>query len=128
MDDQFSKIAMYRLDDYETCFEEDIKGEYIKVKRVEQNRSGTKFACVYVDDGKFRMRIFGKEQRDPHQVKLNEIKINEMFGLNDFTMPNEVFNDPFITCCFTEEDKIFVNFYHNHSTTHYHFIWDIKFK
>jgi len=64
VDDQLSKIAMYSLDDYETTFEEDIRGEYIKIKRVEQNRSGTTFACVYIDDGKFRMRIFGKEQRD----------------------------------------------------------------
>ena len=64
VDDTFSKITMYRLDDYETCFEEDLKGDYIKVKRIEQNRSGTKFACVYIDDGKFRMRIFGTDQRD----------------------------------------------------------------
>jgi len=61
-------------------------------------------------------------------VKLSELKINEMFGLNDFTIPNEAFTYPFITCCFTEEDQIFVNFYHNHTFTHYHFIWDIKLK
>lgn len=64
VDDLHSKVAMYKLDDYETCFEEEIKGDYIKVKKVEQNRSGTKFACVYIDDGKFRMRIFGTETRD----------------------------------------------------------------
>jgi hypothetical protein len=27
-----------------------------------------------------------------------------MFGLNDFTIPNEAFTDPFITCCFTEDE------------------------
>ena len=35
VDDTLSKITMYSLDDYETCFEEEIKGDYIKVKRVE---------------------------------------------------------------------------------------------
>lgn len=83
---------------------------------------------MYIDDGKFRLRVFGKEQRNVLQVNLMDIKINEMFGLDNFTMPNEVFMDPFITCCFTEDDQIFVNFYHSHSLTHYHFIWDIKAK
>ena len=35
VDELFSKVVMYRLDDYECCFEEDIKGDYIKVTRVE---------------------------------------------------------------------------------------------
>jgi len=35
VDDTLSKITMYSLEDYETCFEEEIKGDYIKVKRVE---------------------------------------------------------------------------------------------
>ena len=70
------------------------------------------------------MRVFGSEQRDEKQVKLQEIKINEMFGLNNYTMPNEVFTDPFITCCFTSDEQLFVNFFHNHSNTHYHFLWD----
>lgn len=35
VDDQFSKIVMYNLNDYEQSFEENIKGEYIKTKMVE---------------------------------------------------------------------------------------------
>lgn len=51
-----------------------------------------------------------------------------MFGLDNYTIPNDQFSDPFITCCFISDSQIFVNFYHNHSTTHYHFIWDLKYK
>ena len=39
-------------------------------------------------------------------------------------MAIEGFQDPFITCCFVKDDLIFVNFFHNYSMTHYHFIWD----
>jgi hypothetical protein len=45
-------------------FEEKIGGDpdsYIKVKECVQNSTGQQFACCYFDDGKFRMRIFGKE-------------------------------------------------------------------
>lgn len=131
VNDYLSHICMYELNDYSLSFDEQIGGDpeqYIKVKRVEQNRAGTKFACAYLDDGKFRLRVFGTEKRDANQIRLSEVKINEMFGLNDYTMPNEAFSDPFITCCFIKEDQIFVNFYHSHSMTHYHFIWDIKYK
>lgn len=49
-----------------------------------------------------------------------------MFGLNDYSMVIDIFPDPFITCCFTTDDLIFVAFFHNYSQIHYHFLWDIK--
>ena len=41
-------------------------------------------------------------------------------------MPNNDFADPYITCCFISEDEIFVNFFHNYSKTHCHFVWNHK--
>ena len=79
-----------------------------------------------MDNGKFRMRIFGKEQRTKKEIKLQEVKFNEMFGLNNYSMPIDEFPDPFINCCFINDDQIFVNFFHNHNLTHYHLIWNIK--
>ena len=34
---------------------------YIKMKDVEQNSTGDKFAACYIDDGVFKLRVFGKE-------------------------------------------------------------------
>ena len=45
---------------------------------------------------------------------------------DDYTMPIDEFPDPFITCCFIDDDSIFVNFFYAHTQTHYHFIWDTK--
>lgn len=57
-DESNSIIKMYDIDTGELMFEEWISGTYIKVKEVEQNQSGTKFALVYNDDGVFKLRIF----------------------------------------------------------------------
>lgn len=117
---------MYSLTTQEMLFEEKISGDYIKVKEVEQNSKGKGFAVVYIDDGKFRLRTFGRESRTQLEIKASEVKINEMFGLDDYTMPNDDFSDPFITCCFITDDKVFVNFFHSATLMHYHFVWDIK--
>jgi hypothetical protein len=47
-------------------FEEKIGGgpdDYIKIKEVEQNSEGNKYALTYFNDGKFKMRNFETENR-----------------------------------------------------------------
>ena len=46
---------------YALSFEEHYKGNYIKMKDVEQNSKGDFYHVVYMDDGKFRLRSFGKD-------------------------------------------------------------------
>jgi hypothetical protein len=79
-----------------------------------------------MDDGKFRLRMFGKKTRTAREIKKDEVDINELIGINDYSMANEMFPDPFITCCFIDDTRIFINLFHNYSLTHYHFIWDYK--
>lgn len=53
---------MYDLDTQDLCFEELIGGDpkqHIKAEEIAQNDDGTKYAIVYNDDGKFRLRTFG---------------------------------------------------------------------
>lgn len=35
---------------------------YIKVKEIEQSQAGDKFSVVYIDNGKFRLRVFDKSK------------------------------------------------------------------
>lgn len=93
-DDKESYIKMYDLNTSELCFEELIGGQpdqYIKVKDVEQNPKGTYYACVYFDDGKFYLRTFGKNTRTPYEVQQNELNINELLGINNYTIANQDF-------------------------------------
>ena len=76
-----SIIKMYCLKDYSIKFEEHVGGkeeQFIKIKEVEQNAAGNLFACTYMDDGKFRMRVFGKENRSEEEIEKTEVKISEM--------------------------------------------------
>ena len=62
-DDREVWVRMYDLESYEKTFEECIDGReenYIRTKEVEQNSMGNKYAIVYIDDGKFRLRVFNK--------------------------------------------------------------------
>jgi len=108
-------IKQYSLETYKLTFEEKIGGgkeQYIKLKEVEQSPKGDFYAIVYMDDGKFRLRTFGKETRNEEEISAKELKINEEFGINNHTIPIYNFPDPFVTCTFVDSDWIFVNFYH----------------
>lgn len=129
--DQEYWINMYDLANGELTFEEKVGGspdQYIKLKEVEQNSTGTAYACVYNDDGKFRLRTFKKVTRTDEQIEETEFLINEALGLDDYTMCNNDFPDPNIICCFVDDDTIFVALFHNYSRMHYHFLYDAKHK
>ena len=90
-DDRCSYVKMYDLNTNELTFEEQFGGQpdqYIKVKEVEQNGKGDQYAVVYFDDGKFRMRNFGKTSRTEEEIKRNEVDFNKLFGIDDYTMAN----------------------------------------
>jgi len=57
------------------------------MKEVEQNSTGKKYALMYIDDGKFRMRVFEKTQRSEDEIKRTEVDINALIGINNYTMP-----------------------------------------
>ena len=128
-DDRNYYIKMYDLETYELTFEEKIGGSdesYIKFKEVEQNSKGTEFAALYNDDGVWFLRTFGKVTRTEKEINKNEMNINEMLDLDDYTMCNEMFPDPFGTCCWVDEDQIFLTVFHNYSRTHYHMMINIR--
>lgn len=79
---------------------------------------------IFIDDGKFRLRVFGKVERSEEEILREELDVNKVLGINDYTMPIQGFADPFSTCSFIDDDKIFVQLFYNYDLTHYHFIYD----
>jgi hypothetical protein len=63
----------------------------------------------------FYLRNFGKEKRTDQEIADNEVNINELIGLDDYTMPCEDLPDPFIVCCFVGDTKIFVALFHGYT-------------
>jgi hypothetical protein len=124
-------IQMFDLESYEKTFEEIVGGtgsDYIKIKDIEQNDAGNKYACVYLNDGKFKLRTFEKSQRTEDEITNNELDINGLLDIDDWTMAIDGFSDPYIVCCFISDTLLFVALYHNYSGKHYHFIWDVEAK
>ena len=101
--DRSSFVKMWDLESYKLTFEEELVGSFIKVKEIEQNDHGTAYACVYFNNGVWFLRTFGKISRTVEQIRKNEININDIFGLDDYTMVNEAFYDPFGGCCFVDD-------------------------
>jgi hypothetical protein len=72
------------------------------------------------------MRYFGKEARSEELIKENELDINGLLWIDDWTLAIEGFPNPFIVCCFISNNLIFVALYHNYYDKHYHFIYDTQ--
>ena len=56
-------VRLFSLKTYEQGFSEKFGNgmtDYIKMKEVEQNPSGTKYALCYYNDGEFKVRTFGE--------------------------------------------------------------------
>ena len=125
-DDQTSVVQMYCLKNFEVAFEEIFSGTCIKILDISQNSTGDRFAAPYMDDGKFRIRTFGLQNRSQEEIDREELKINEMFNIDDFSLAIEDFQNPFITCCFISDSVLFVNFFYTFKQIHYHFKWNFE--
>lgn len=70
---------MHDLESYEQTFSMKIGGnpnQYIKVKEVEQNQTGDKYVIGYLDDGKFYLRTFDKNQKTDEEFEKDTFDIN----------------------------------------------------
>lgn len=121
-------IKMYNLETFEILFQEEVRGDYIKMKEVETNHSCSQFAVVYNDNGVFRLRTFGRNTRSAKEIAESEININDLIDIDNKTMAVNNFPDPFITCCFVSDDVLFINLFYNYSCTHYHFFYNFTEK
>ena len=127
--DRESMVKQYSLETYKMTFEEKIGGkpnDYIKIKEVEQNNTGNKFCICYLNDGVFKLRNFGQDNRSQEEIDQNEFNINDELKINNYTMPNQNFADPYIVQCFINDNMIFCCLFHNHSLTHHHFFYNVK--
>ena len=98
-------------------FEEKVGGnelDFIKAKDVEQNSTGDYFALTYLNDGVFKLRTFGTVTRSLNEIEKEEVIINELLGLDNYTMPINQFPEPYIQCTFVTNDLLFINLYHNY--------------
>jgi len=122
------KITQYCLQTANETFDEEFAGSYIKIDNIVQNMTGTKYGVICFDDGVWRIRTFGKEERTEAEIKASEINVNDLLGLDNWTMVDPATNYTFGSCCFVDDNTLFVGVYHSHSMTHHHCMIDLKTK
>ena len=84
--------------------------------------------AAYNDDGVFKLRWFGRQYRTMDEIAESEVNLNDLLGIDSYTMAVDNLPDPFITCCFTDQDILFIDLFYNYSMRHFHFRYDIRDK
>lgn len=51
---------------------------YVKVKEIEQNVTGDRYACAFYENGLFKLRVFGDENRSAKEIEDDEVCFNDM--------------------------------------------------
>ena len=113
VDDEHYIINQYRTDNFKRTVSLDVKGNYIKVKDVVQNKFGKLFCAPYLDDGVFRLLIFNSYEA------LDQPNLNTMLKLDNSTRPNDNFPDPMMGATFNDYNNIFVNVFYTKTKTVY---------
>ena len=76
----------------------------------------------YYDHGVFKLLVFDKYH------DLDKVNINKLLNLDNSSRPNHGLPDPMMNACFINDDNIFINVYHTHTFTMWHFIYSFKEK
>lgn len=56
---------------------------------------------------------------------MTDLNINDLLGIDAYTMAIDNLPDPYITCCFISHDIVFVNLFYNYTLKHFHFLYNV---
>jgi hypothetical protein len=117
-DDSTFIVNQYSIENYETLNHLEIRGEFIKANKIEQNEAGNLFCVAYIDNGLWRFVVFNKNE------VVTDFDVNTEFNIDNYTVPIMGFSQPFASCCFLSNNNIFFNFFYRPTKTHNHFVFN----
>jgi hypothetical protein len=106
-EDTHFELQAYSLQTLQLVFKKEYDGEYLKMKEIDQNESGTVFVLPYSNNGKFFLSVV-----DSTGEELNMIDVNKFLGIDDRSKPITGFYEPLITTAILPNEDIFVSVYH----------------
>ena len=136
VDDEHSIVKQYNMDNSKESalsqynkkyakqapFHFHLKGEYIKVKDVAQNKQGVSYACIYFDNGEYFLKVFNRT------TVINTFNINKAIGLDKTSRACDNLPDPLGGCVFVERMNIFCNIFHSKQKMMYSFTYSFLHK
>ena len=97
-----------------------ICGNYVRCEDIVLNDDMDTGAVAYLDDGYWHLLVFNLRQ-----IIFN-VNVNELFNIENDTLPISGYYAPFATCCFLNNDRIYFNFFRRRQKIHAHFMYDYK--
>ena len=95
-------------------------GNYIRSEDIVMNDSQDTMAVAYLDAGYWHLMVFNL------RTIIFNLNVNELFDIENDTLPISGYYAPFATCCFLQNDKIYFQFFRRRQKIHAHFIYDYK--
>jgi hypothetical protein len=105
--DEHFELQGYSLKTLERVFTKNYNGEYVKMNVIEQNFVGDVFGVAYQDNGKFFVSFVNAQGEE-----IDNLHISEKLFLDDLSKPITGFWEPLVTCCFIQNDDVFISAYH----------------
>jgi len=88
---------------------------------IEQNNAGTVFGLAYQDNGVFHLSVIAHDGEE-----LATLNVSELLGIDALSLPVTGFFEPLITCCFMNNEDIFVHVYHRLERMSYYFTYSYQ--
>jgi hypothetical protein len=118
--DEYFELQSWSLTEFTRNFKLEYKGEYLKMNLIEQNNEKEDenkkiFAVAYQDNGRFLVDVI-----DNTGVVKDSVNLSALLALDRNSLPITGFGEPMITCCFIENDDLFISIYHREEKKQYH--------
>ena len=117
--DENFQVVLYCTETFEVKSSLTLSGDYIKAKKVSQNKFGNLFAIPFIEDEVFKVTIFNKND------VLLELDVSEIIGLEHGVRPIDSLLDPLINLVFIDESSIFVLCYDHHTRIIWYFTYNL---
>lgn len=77
------------------------------MNNIEQSDDGTVFAIAYQDNGKYFLSVLSNTGEE-----LDNFDVSGHLMIDDRSKPIDGFMEPLITCCFIDNNNLFISVYH----------------
>lgn len=119
--DESFNIIGYSLGTFQEVFNHEFRGEFMKVKVIEQNYEGNVFVVAYQDDGKFHVSFL-----EPGGQVMDSLDVSATVPLDSESKPVTGFSEPLIAVAVLPDGSVFVSAYHRYQKKQYYFMYQHK--
>jgi hypothetical protein len=103
------ELQSFDLEKFENEWRVPFEGEFVRLNIIEQNLKGDVFAIASQgqEAGRFNIKVV-----DNTGSILDDLDVTDIIKCDQESLPIKGQNEPMITCCFIDNDDLFISVYH----------------